>query len=131
VEGDGGERKDKWTLIQELEKTYGSEKPETFNVQQNEAETVVEDEDEEKEEEVEKRKVKIFPESEYTFAIGGEKAYPHILLNDGWSLFVTMTVGDADSIKEAEKATASSKEVFTKNGVTCPKFIHTIDEEKR
>jgi len=127
---DGQERIDKKTLLKDLEEAYGFGKPESaknLHIDERFSE-VMEKEQEEVEVVGEER---IFCEDDYTFAIGGDKAYPHISLVDGWSLFVTMTAGSDDAIKEAESATASSAEVMSQQGLDIPNFIHNINDNKQ
>ena len=70
-------------------------------------------------------------ESKQTFAIGGDKAYPFILLPSGWSLFVTMTAGKESAIAEASAAASETKKIFTKNHLRVPKLVHLIADDPR
>jgi hypothetical protein len=62
-----------------------------------------------------------------TFSIGGDKAYPHILLPKGWSLFITMTSEEEESIQQANEANLRSMEVFEERNIRLPTFLHTIN----
>jgi len=119
LDENGMEREDKVTLLKDLEKTYGCGKPES----QGSTATLLENTEEIAVDNI------VLEEKDFTFAIGGDKAYPHILLNEGWSLFVTMTAGEEDAVKEAVQANEVTEELFTVSGKKCPKFVHTIYEE--
>jgi len=62
-----------------------------------------------------------------TFSIGGDKAYPHVLLPKGWSLFLTKTSEEEESIEQANEANKRSAEVFERCSQSQPTFVHTIN----
>ena len=73
-------------------------------------------------------------EKRYTFALGGDKAYPQILLPKGWSLYVTSTAGEKEAKKEANEGREKTTEERQANGMEIPVFFRngeTDDEKKR
>ncbi len=64
--------------------------------------------------------------SAFTYAIGGDKAYPHILFPCGWSLFVTMTSEEETAVQEAEKANRERGEILQSHERSVTFVNHTI-----
>jgi hypothetical protein len=115
---DGEERKDGRTLLQGLEEFYGPGK---------------QDGEEEGEEEGVGQRTYVGADldEKMVFCLGGDKAYPYILLPNGWKLFVTMTSGEVISHQEAEEATEATREIFGNRSQMVPEFVHHINDDPR
>jgi hypothetical protein len=65
---------------------------------------------------------------EVFFAIGGDKAYPFILLPNGWYLYVTASSSEEDAQKEAKEGQEATEKALGKLGGDRPVF--NKDDEK-
>lgn len=103
------DRPDRKLFVKQLEEVYGEGLPEAKKVDRSVVER----------------------ESNPTFSIGGDKAYPFIHLPSGWSLFVTMTAGEERAISDASDAVAETEKIYADKGVSAPNFVHSISDDPR
>lgn len=99
----GQERDDGFKLTEQLEAFYGCGKSEDFAL-------------------IEEGK-------KHTFALSGDKAYPLIKLPKGWSLYVTMTAGEEDALREAKGGNAATASILNSTNQPVPKFTHNISDD--
>jgi hypothetical protein len=67
----------------------------------------------------------------FKFAIGGDKAYPKILLPFGWHLYVTATAGEEDSILEADAGRRETEDIMRERGEDTTDLFNEDDGDFR
>uniref|UniRef100_A0A7S4U6J5 Uncharacterized protein n=1 Tax=Paramoeba aestuarina TaxID=180227 RepID=A0A7S4U6J5_9EUKA len=117
-------RKDK-TFISQLEEKYGEGCPQ----KETEERAKKKKERERGGEEGRREEGEEEEEKKYTFALGGDKAYPQILLPKGWSLYVTSTAGEEEAEKEANEGREKTTEAMQANGIEIPVFFRKVEKD--